>query len=290
MKPNYRNIVQKGDEIYLCVNGEWFFYNQTEPPLGAGAMGTVYLGRSCQTQERVAIKRVVDKYANVPSIRERAKLEASLLFRHRNLVEMIGYCELNPYNGPIFIVSRLVQGITLDEHVNTHLRNRKDAVKRICESLYPVMDALDYLHQKGIVHMDIKPANIMIEHGSNIRLMDLGIAYTPDSVSMTSPGLIGTPKYAAPEQIIEPGQVQLTVDKTTDIYELGVTLYELLPVIILLILLQGRRLYKGSEWKYCRIYREYRKRLWMCFAKRQKNSKTNVSNHRESLRWRYKRL
>ena len=42
MKPNYRNIVQKGDEIYLCVNGEWFFYNQTEPPLGAGAMGTVY--------------------------------------------------------------------------------------------------------------------------------------------------------------------------------------------------------------------------------------------------------
>ena len=46
MKPNYRNIVQKGDEIYLCVNGEWFFYNQTEPPLGAGAMGTVYLGRS----------------------------------------------------------------------------------------------------------------------------------------------------------------------------------------------------------------------------------------------------
>ena len=105
MKPNYRNIVQKGDEIYLCVNGEWFFYNQTEPPLGAGAMGTVYLGRSCQTQERVAIKRVVDKYANVPSIRERAKLEASLLFRHRNLVEMIGYCELNPYNGPIFIVS-----------------------------------------------------------------------------------------------------------------------------------------------------------------------------------------
>lgn len=230
MKANTKNanIVQKGNEIYLRVGEEWFCYNQTERPLGEGAMGIVYLGRSCQTKERVAIKRVIDKYANVPSIRERARLEASLLFRHRNLVEMIGYCELNPYNGPIFIISRLVQGITLDKHVNDHLRNRPDAVKRICESIYPVLDALDYIHSKAIVHMDIKPSNIMIENGCNIRLMDLGIAFTHDAVDMTSPGLIGTPKYAAPEQIIEKGQQFLSVDRTTDLYELGVTLYELI--------------------------------------------------------------
>lgn len=230
MKSNTKNasIVQKGNEIFLKVGEEWYCYDQTERPLGEGAMGTVYLGRSCLTNERVAIKRVIDKYANVPSIRERAHLEASLLFRHRNLVEMIGYCELNPYNGPIFIISRLVQGITLDKHVNDHLRNRPDAVKRICESLYPVLDALDYIHSKGIVHMDIKPSNIMIENGCNIRLMDLGIAFTHDAVDMTSPGLIGTPKYAAPEQHIEKGQQFLSVDRTTDIYELGITLYELL--------------------------------------------------------------
>lgn len=230
MKVNKKNasIVQKGNEIYLRVGEEWYCYDRTERPLGEGAMGIVYLGRSCLTKERVAIKRVLDKYANVSSIRERARLESSLLFRHRNLVEMIGYCEMNPYNGPIFIISRLVQGITLDKHVNDHLRNRPDAVKRICESIYPVLNALDYIHSKGIVHMDIKPSNIMIENGCNIRLMDLGIAFTHDAVDMTSPGLIGTPKYAAPEQNIEKGQQCLSVDRTTDLYELGITLYELL--------------------------------------------------------------
>lgn len=223
------NIVQKGNEVYLQVAADdWYVYSLLEPPLGEGAMGTVYLGRSCRTGEKVAIKRVVDKYANVPNIRARAHLEASLLFRHPNLVEMIGICEQNAHTGPIFIISRLVQGITLDQHVNQHLRNRPDAVRKICESVYPVFDALEYLHSKGIYHMDIKPSNIMIENGSNIRLMDLGIAYAADVANLTSPGLIGTPKYAAPEQYVEPGQHSLPIDGTTDIYELGVTLYELL--------------------------------------------------------------
>lgn len=222
------NIVQKGNDIYLCIDNEWFTYNLTERPLGEGAMGTVYLGRSCQTGERVAIKRVVDKYANVPEIRERARLEANLLFRHKNLVEMIGYCELSPNHGPIFIVSKLVQGITLDQHVSQYLRNRKDSLQKICESVYPVFDALEYLHSKDIIHMDIKPSNIMIEGGCNVRLMDLGIAYTHELTGASSPGLIGTPKYAAPEQYREPGQYTNPIDKTTDIYELGVTLYELI--------------------------------------------------------------
>lgn len=221
-------IVADGSLLYLRVGKEWFFYDQAERPLGAGAMGTVYTGRSCQTNEPVAIKRVVDRYANIPAIRERAKLEASLLFRHRNLVEMIGYCELHPYEGPIFIISRLVQGMTLDEHVEKFLKQRPDAVKRICETVYPVLDALEYLHSKGIVHMDIKPSNIMVENGCNIRLMDLGIATTHSDLGISSSGMVGTPKYAAPEQIYEEGQPQAKIEASTDIYEMGITLYELL--------------------------------------------------------------
>lgn len=217
-----------GSRVYMCVGNQWFFYDQMERPLGAGAMGTVYIGRSYQTNEPVAIKRVVDRYANIPAIRERARLEASLKFRHRNLVEMIGYCEYNPYEGPIFIISRLVQGITLDEHINRFLRQRPDSVKRICETIFPVLDALDYLHTKGIVHMDIKPSNIMVENGCNIRLMDLGIATTHSDLGISAPGMVGTPKYAAPEQIYEEGQPQVKIEPSTDIYEMGITLYELL--------------------------------------------------------------
>lgn len=229
------NVIQKGKDMFLCVNNEWFVYSVSSQPLGSGAMGTVYLGRSCSTHEKVAIKRVNDAYSNLPTIRERARLEASLLFRHRNLVEMIGYCECNPYNGPIFIISRLVSGITLDEHVSLHLRNRPDFVEKICQSVFPVMDALDYLHAKNILHMDIKPSNIMIENGSNIRLMDLGIAFASHnnaggSIPRSSygSGLGGTPQYAAPEQMSRDKDTPVVVNKTTDIYELGMTLYELL--------------------------------------------------------------
>ena len=102
------NIVQKDNLLYLRVENEWYCYDLLSTPLGEGAMGTVYLGYSCSSNEQVAVKRVIDKYANVPSIRARARLEASLLFRHPNLVEMIGYCEFNPNNGPIFIISRLI--------------------------------------------------------------------------------------------------------------------------------------------------------------------------------------
>lgn len=222
-------VVQKDNYVYILVNDEWYVYNLAEPPLGAGAMGTVYLGRSCNNPGlRVAIKRVADQYTHIQSIRERAKLEASLLFRHSHLVEMVGYCEYAPGYGPIFIVSHLVQGITLDKYVNDSLRKRSDAVDKICRSMFPVLEALEYLHAKGIVHLDVKPSNVMVENGCNIRLMDLGIAYTPDVLDMHSKGMIGTPQYAAPEQCAEEQRAGAILDATTDIYEAGVTLYELL--------------------------------------------------------------
>lgn len=231
------NVVQKGDEIYLRVvkniggrnSEEWYFYNLREAPLGAGAMGTVYLGYSHYPKRgmRVAIKRVADQYTHIPSIRERARLEASMLFRHRNLVEMVGCCEYEKGRGPIFIISHLVQGMTLEKHVKTHLDSRPDRVKRICQCFYPVLDALDYLHAKNIIHLDIKPSNIMIEEGCNIRLMDLGIAFSSDAASLMTAGLIGTPQYAAPEQNIGSGE-NTALSPQTDIYETGVSIYELL--------------------------------------------------------------
>lgn len=190
-------------------------------------MGVVYEGREGKTGAAVAVKRVVDRYANNPEIRRRARQEAELMFRHPNLVEMLGCCEMAPNSGPIFIISRFVKGENIDTFINNNVRSLPHAEHRICELFFPVLDALSYIHQKGIIHMDIKPSNIMMEQGRNVRLMDLGIADVTDTVNSATSGMMGTPKYAAPEQFSSAeAKPQLTA--ATDIYEAGVTLYELL--------------------------------------------------------------
>ena len=221
---------REGDPfIYLYVNQQWYCYNPQDPPLGSGAMGTVYLGFSCNTNERIAVKRVKDEYANNRMIRERARQEASLSFSHPYLVKMIGLCEYEPDRGPIFILSNYINGITLEKHVKEQLIDFSQAEKteKISMDMCNILDALHYLHSRGVVHRDVKPSNIMLENGKTVKLMDLGIARMNGGNNYSRFGFIGTPQYAAPEQILrEKEHMELTA--RTDIYALGVTFYELL--------------------------------------------------------------
>lgn len=222
------DIVQKGPIVYLNVSGRWYYYDMRSTPLGAGAMGIVYLGYSMDGSRQVAIKKMHDKYANIPSIRERAKLEAKLMFRHDNLIEMVGCCELYSDRGPLYIISNFISGKNIDVFIReTWPKNTIDRANKICTLFYPVLDALSYIHSYNIVHMDIKPSNIIVENGRNVRLMDLGIAHVEDNgYQVGKHELVGTPKYAAPEQFGVGANTKLNAQ--TDIYEAGVSLYELL--------------------------------------------------------------
>ena len=229
---NYiQQVVQKeGDpRIFLNVKGQWYFYDPNSTPLGNGAMGTVYLGFSCSSNQRIAVKRVKDLYANNKLIRERARQEAALTFSHPNLVQMIGLCEVTPDRGPIFILSGYVPGITLETHVNEQLNHLlpEERIEKLSNEICCVLDALESLHSKGVVHRDVKPSNIMIEEGCMVKLMDLGIARLNGGNKYSSFGFIGTPQYAAPEQILRTSE-KSEICAQTDIYALGVTFYELL--------------------------------------------------------------
>ena len=222
-----QQAVRKDKFIYIKVGGDWYYYNYTSPPIGGGSMGTVYLGRSKSTGNQVAIKQVAESIQNIPNIRSRARLEGGMKFRHHNLVEMIGYCELDHSKGPIWVVSKLVRGVNLDYHVNHNLADYKDALFRIIDTMYPVLDALSFLHSNGIFHLDIKPSNIMVEDGKNIRLMDLGICSQGIASVVENTGLLGTPQFAAPEQFHLDAENYL-INASTDVYQVGITLYQLL--------------------------------------------------------------
>lgn len=213
--------------IYLHVMGEWYCYDPASKPLGSGSMGTVYRGYRVRDGEPMAVKRVIDAYANNPMIRARAKQEASLAFRHPNLIEMIGYCEYAPDTGPIFLISKYVKGMHIDEYLDG-VTDASERISKACNAVCQVLNALEYVHSRGVIHRDIKPSNIMVEEDYNVRLMDLGIARMNDGNSFSKLGFIGTPRYAAPEQILREKTGIVQINASTDIYALGITFYELL--------------------------------------------------------------
>lgn len=226
---NPRTVFQReGDPYtYLFVMGEWYCYDPKAEPLGGGAMGTVYLGYKVNTGEKIAVKRVKDNFANNKMIRERARQEAALAFRHPHIVEMIGCCMIDPNTGPIWILSKFVQGQDIDKFVK-QLPDDGTKVEIVCKAICQVLDALEYVHSKGIIHRDIKPSNIMVEDTLNVRLMDLGIARMNGGNRFSMAGFIGTPQYSAPEQIARDEKSTTPINAATDFYALGVTFYELL--------------------------------------------------------------
>jgi len=192
--------------------------------LGKGAMGTVYKGLDPAIDRLVALKTIrLDAVANedeIQELKERLVREAKAAGKlsHPNIVTIYDV----GHEGDLqYIAMEYLEGFTLEEII----KRKVDLNYKIVAKLtVQACDALDYAHDRGIVHRDIKPANIMVLNNFQVKVMDFGIARLETSSSMTQTGIaMGTPNYISPEQL-----QGLPVDRRSDIFALGVVLYEFL--------------------------------------------------------------
>lgn len=191
--------------------------------LGRGAMGLVYLGKDPTIQRFVAIKTMrlddIDEPGRIQEIKARFFREAESAGRlsHPNIVTIYDAGEQEELG---YIAMELVEGQSLkDWSRKPNLMPLSDVV----HTLATVADALDYAHQQGVVHRDIKPANVMITKDHLVKVMDFGIAKMASSSKTQTDVVLGTPTYMSPEQI-----AGRKVDGRSDIFSLGVVLFELL--------------------------------------------------------------
>lgn len=192
--------------------------------IGQGGMGAVYKAKQASLDRVVAIKVLPPEFAKDPTFAERFAREVRTLgqLNHANIVAVYDSGEID---GLHYFIMEYVDGLNLRQLMQAGELAADEAlaiVPQICE-------ALQYAHDAGVVHRDIKPENIMIDSRGQVKVADFGLAklvqHSPGDVSLTmSQQVMGTWRYMAPEQIEKPD----SVDHRTDIYALGVVLYELL--------------------------------------------------------------
>ncbi len=189
--------------------------------LGSGGMGAVYDAYQTAMKRHVAVKILPEELADNPDYLERFNREAETLtqLEHPHIVPVYDYGTLGKTS---YIVMRLLKGGTLNQRM---LAGPFISVGETRQILQQVCSALDYAHNKGIVHRDIKASNVMLDEQGNAYLTDFGIAKLLHATTgITATGMmLGTPAYMAPEQ-----WKGAESNAQTDIYALGVLLYSML--------------------------------------------------------------
>ena len=192
--------------------------------LGRGGMGVVYEAREIALGRTVALK--VLPVGNVqPSAVERFTREAETIasLEHPNIVPVYA---VGVHQGLHWYAMKRIDGVPLDQH----LAGRGDvSAKNVAQEVVRVgidaADALDHAHSRGVIHRDVKPSNLLVDRSDKVWLTDFGLARRDVDVTATASGaMVGTPRYMSAEQI---SQTDDKIDRRTDIYSLGATLYEM---------------------------------------------------------------
>ena len=197
--------------------------------LGEGGCGVVYLAEQVEPVRRRVALKIIRVGMNTDAIigRFESERQALAVMDHPNIARVLDAGATA--NGRPFFVMEMVEGLRITEFCD---RNRLDLTGRL-KLFIPVCMAIQHAHQKGIIHCDIKPSNVMVSmhDGAAVpTVIDFGIAKAtegghPDILTSAASPLIGTPAYMSPEQVDGNG---LDVDTRSDIYSLGALLYELL--------------------------------------------------------------
>jgi WD40 repeat protein/serine/threonine protein kinase/DNA-binding XRE family transcriptional regulator len=190
--------------------------------IGAGGMGAVYRAIQPNVEREVAVKIILPAYANHPDFIRRFETEAQLVARleHPHIVPLYDYWR-EP--GVAYLVMRLLRG----GNVQALMQNGPLPLETAYHLLEQICPALHAAHRIGVIHRDLKPANVLLDEDNNAYLADFGIAKNlgnPNLETHTQMDVVmGSPQYMSPEQIRS-----LSVKPQTDIYCLGVMLYEML--------------------------------------------------------------
>ena len=197
--------------------------------LGEGGMGAVYKARDLTLQRDVAFKIMHPQFARQPNFQERFLQEArtAARFDHPSIVKVYDFGQ---QQGMLFIVMEFIPGNNLGKLLrDLRSRNQWIVLPEAIQLVSQISMALDYIHQQGITHRDIKPDNIMLKpepsNGLPYRpvLTDLGLAKLAEGGVFTQDGTsMGTPAYMSPEQAMG-----TKTDRRSDVYSLGILLFEL---------------------------------------------------------------
>jgi serine/threonine-protein kinase len=207
--------------------------------LGQGGMGEVWEALDRALERRVAIKKLVPEIAEVPRERQRFLKEARTVaaLKHPNIIEIHQVVE---NLDELYLVFEFVDGVALDSVLGEKGRL---SLPEAVEVIRQTAAALDYAHGRGVIHQDLKPANVMVED-ETVKIMDFGIARRVAETmgAVTRQEVVGTPSYMAPEQGLGEASPE------TDVFALGATLYEMLS---------GKRPFQGVMTDFSKLEKAY---------------------------------
>ena len=200
--------------------------------LGEGGMGRVLLGHQSLPKREVAIKTPKDNEDKsfYFALLHEAMVMGSL--EHPNIVPV--HQVIVTEDAELKVVMKKIQGDSLSDVIEKKAM-RGEILRKGIGTLIPVCNALEFAHDKGIIHRDVKPENIMLGSFGEVYLLDWGTALNLMEIAKSPRGVLGTPSYMAPEMLFgDP----LLIDARSDIYLLGATLHEMLT---------GKKRHSGSS-------------------------------------------